>query len=45
MLRTLDAIHLATGLAAAEHVELLITYDTRLATAAAAAGLRVSAPA
>ena len=43
-LRTLDAIHLATALAVREDVEALVTYDRRLAAAAARAHLEVSAP-
>lgn len=44
-LRSLDAIHLTTALSLAEDLEAVLTYDTRLATAAANAGLRVEAPA
>ncbi|HLA93527.1 MAG TPA: type II toxin-antitoxin system VapC family toxin [Actinomycetota bacterium] len=43
-LRTLDAIHLATALSLAEDVTTLVTYDERLAEAAAAAGIAVTAP-
>ena len=43
-LRTLDAIHLATALAVAEEVSSFVTYDKRLAEAAALAGLSVEAP-
>ena len=43
-LRTLDAIHLATALAAGDALAGVLTYDTRLAAAAAAAGLTVVAP-
>jgi predicted nucleic acid-binding protein len=43
-LRTLDAIHLATALAAGDELDGLLTYDTRLAAAAAAHGLTVLAP-
>lgn len=43
-LRTLDAIHLATALALPS-LEALVTYDARLAAAAASAGLPVHAPA
>ncbi len=44
LLRTLDAIHLATALTIAEEVSSFITYDKRLAEAAATAGLNVEAP-
>jgi predicted nucleic acid-binding protein len=43
-LRTLDAIHLATALSLADDVAALLTYDARLAEAAATAGLEISAP-
>ena len=43
-LRTLDAIHLATALAVREDLEVLVTYDRRLATAAERVHLEVSAP-
>lgn len=41
-LRPLDAIHLATAIAVAPDV--MLVYDRRLASAAAAAGLAVEAP-
>lgn len=44
-LRALDAIHLATALAIGRELEVLVTYDARLADAARAAGLEVVAPA
>jgi predicted nucleic acid-binding protein len=48
-LRSLDAIHLATArsfaVAAGAEFEALITYDTRLAQAAAGEGIRCVAPA
>ncbi|HZU57571.1 MAG TPA: type II toxin-antitoxin system VapC family toxin [Actinocrinis sp.] len=44
LLRTLDAIHLATALTIAEEVSSFITYDKRLAEAAATAGLNIEAP-
>lgn len=44
LLRTLDAIHLATALTIAEEVSSFVTYDKRLAEAAATAGLNVEAP-
>ncbi len=43
-LRTLDAIHLATALSLADDVAALVTYDARLAEAAAKARLEVRAP-
>jgi predicted nucleic acid-binding protein len=42
-LRTLDAIHLAAALTAPDLLAL-VTYDNRLADAAAAAGIPVAAP-
>lgn len=45
LLRTLDAIHLATAISLGEKVEAIFTYDKRLAEASADAGLRVLAPA
>ena len=44
-LRSLDAIHLATALAAADSIDGFVCYDLRLATAAEALGLGVLAPA
>jgi predicted nucleic acid-binding protein len=44
-LRALDAIHLATALSVQEQVDVLLTYDVRLAAAARAAGIPVEAPA
>jgi predicted nucleic acid-binding protein len=43
-LRTLDAIHLATALLLQPDIAGLITYDGRLAGAAAAAGIAVITP-
>jgi hypothetical protein len=43
-LRSLDAIHLASALSVPE-LEVFVTYDRRLASAAQDAGLRVEAPA
>lgn len=43
-LRTLDAIHLAAALAIGPDLDVLLTYDERLAAAADAAGLKVAAP-
>lgn len=44
-LRSLDAIHLATALAAADSIDGFVCYDMRLAAAATALGLAVLAPA
>lgn len=43
-LRALDAIHVATAVLLGPDLESFITYDTRQAEAARAAGLRVIAP-
>ena len=43
-LRSLDAIHLASALALREDIGSVVTYDTRLAEAARAAGLEVVSP-
>ena len=44
IVRTLDAIHLATALALREDLAALVTYDRRLAVAAERADLHVQAP-
>jgi predicted nucleic acid-binding protein len=44
VLRSLDAIHVATAMLAGEALDHLITYDERMAAAAQAAGLRVASP-
>jgi predicted nucleic acid-binding protein len=44
-LRSLDAIHLATALLLRQDIAGLVTYDTRLAGAAAGTGIAVLAPA
>jgi predicted nucleic acid-binding protein len=44
LLRTLDALHLASALLLGESVAEFISYDHRLATAAGAAGLVVVTP-
>jgi uncharacterized protein len=44
LLRSLDAIHLATALLVREELDVLLTYDTRLRTAAEAYGLPTAAP-
>ncbi len=43
-MRTLDAIHLATALRIGSRLSALVTYDERLAAAARAHGVVVSAP-
>jgi len=43
-LRTLDAIHLAAALDLGDDLEAIVTYDERLAGAAATNGIRVAAP-
>lgn len=45
MLRSLDAIHLATALLIREDVDVLLSYDDRLTTAAASHGLKTASPA
>lgn len=44
LLRSLDAIHLASALSLGEGLGAIMVYDTGLATAAAACGLNVMAP-
>jgi uncharacterized protein len=44
LLRSLDAIHLATALLIREDVEVMLTYDVRLRAAAEAHGLPTAAP-
>lgn len=44
-LRTLDAIHLATALVAADSLDGFVCYDARLSAAAGSLGLTVLAPA
>lgn len=43
--RSLDAVHLATALILGDEIETVTTYDARMAQAAAALGLAISAPA
>ena len=43
-LRSLDAIHLASALVIRDELSAFVTYDTRLAAAARAAGLTVEMP-
>ena len=44
VLRSLDAIHVATASLAGDQLHHLITYDRRMIGAAAAAGLRTASP-
>ena len=44
ILRTLDAIHLATALAIGDDLDAVVTYDERMADAAKLLGLRVARP-
>lgn len=44
LLRSLDAIHLATALLIGDDVDAVLTYDDRLATAATSHGLTVESP-
>lgn len=44
MLRSLDALHLSAALVLGDDLEGLVTYDDRLAHAATANGIRVTAP-
>jgi predicted nucleic acid-binding protein len=44
LLRSLDAIHLATALMIRDDVEIVLTYDVRLREAAEAHGLATAAP-
>lgn len=43
-LRSLDAIHLATALSIGDDIDAVLTYDDRLAAAAASHGLTVARP-
>jgi predicted nucleic acid-binding protein len=45
MLRTLDAIHVATALAIRDDLDVLLSYDQRLLAAATSHGLPTAAPA
>ena len=44
ILRSMDAVHLASALAARPELDAFVTYDLRLADAARAAGLEAVAP-
>lgn len=43
-LRSLDALHLATALSICDEIGVFVTYDKRLADAAAGRGLKVAQP-
>ena len=45
VLRALDAIHIASALALGDALEVLVTYDRRMAEAATSLGIPVAAPA
>ena len=45
VLRSLDAIHVAAARSFGDSLEVFVTYDIRMAAAAAAAGLNCAAPA
>jgi uncharacterized protein len=44
MLRTLDAIHVATALLIRDDLDVLVTYDQRMLAAAAAHGVPTASP-
>ncbi len=44
VLRTLDAIHLATALALGDDLEVVVTYDARMAEGARLLGLEAASP-
>ncbi len=44
MLRTLDAIHIATALAVGDDLESIVTYDERMIDAARLIGLPTATP-
>jgi predicted nucleic acid-binding protein len=44
VLRTLDAIHLATALAAGDDLDAIVTYDERMVAAARLVGLTTATP-
>lgn len=44
VLRTLDAIHLATAIAVGDDLEAIVTYDERMLDAASLLGLRAATP-
>ena len=44
VLRTLDAVHLATAIAVGDDLEAIVTYDERMLDAASLLGLRAATP-
>ena len=44
LLRTLDAIHIATAVLIRDDVDVLISYDQRMLTAATTYGLPITSP-
>ena len=44
VLRTLDAIHIATAMALGDDLETIVTYDERMAEAARSVGLATASP-
>ena len=44
MLRSLDAVHVATALLLRDELDVVISYDKRMLAAAAAHGLPIAAP-
>jgi predicted nucleic acid-binding protein len=44
VLRTLDAIHLATAMAVGDDLEAIVTYDERMVDAARLMGLSTATP-
>jgi len=44
IVRTLDAVHLATAIALGDDLEVLVTYDTRMAEGARLLGLAAASP-
>ena len=44
IMRSLDAIHLATALALGDRLTAVVTYDSRMAEACSTYGLRIEAP-
>ncbi len=44
ILRTLDAIHLATAVAVGDDLDVILTYDERMVAAAGLLGLRATSP-
>lgn len=45
LLRSIDAVHLASALLVLDDLDAVVTYDQRMAEAAATLGMRVAAPA